>query len=261
MISRRSCLYWTPCPRTTTSGCSTPANAGSAYLTALTRLFLAQSARAPLLLLLENLQWIDEESRAFLDALIIRLPQSRLLLAMNFRPEFEHDWRGPGGLQPVIARSAAARSRAQAARHAAWRGPLPCATVRSAGRALQREPFFLEETVRSLVETKAIVGDRGDRRLVAKIDTLHVPTVQDVIAARIDRLSPEEKLLLQQASVIGAQVPLAVLEAVAEMDDEVFRRALYFLQVSGFIHQTSLFPELECRFRHILTREVARAAC
>ena len=134
--------------------------------------------------------------------------------------------------------------------------------MRSAGRALQREPFFLEETVRSLVETKAIVGDRGDRRLVAKIDTLHVPpTVQDVIAARIDRLSPEEKLLLQQASVIGAQVPLAVLEAVAEMDDEVFRRALYFLQVSGFIHQTSLFPELECRFRHILTREVAHAAC
>ncbi len=227
-------------------------------LTALTRLFLAQSARAPLLLLLENLQWIDEESRAFLDALIIRLPQSRLLLAMNFRPEFEHDWKGREGfnqlsldpLQPEAARKLLGTLLGEDRSLA----PLCDLLV----ERCNGNPFFLEETVRSLVETKAIVGDRGDRRLVAKIDTLHVPpTVQDVIAARIDRLSPEEKLLLQQASVIGAQVPHALLEAVAEMDDEVFRRALYSLQVSGFIHQTSLFPELECRFRHILTREVA----
>jgi class 3 adenylate cyclase/tetratricopeptide (TPR) repeat protein len=227
-------------------------------LAALTRLFLAQSERAPLLLLLENLQWIDEESRAFLDALIPRLPQSRLLLAMNFRPEFTHDWEQREGfhqlsldpLQPEAARKLLALLLGED------RSLLPLHDLlieRSNGN-----PFFLEEMVRNLEETNALAGDPGARRLVAGINTLHVPpTVQDIIAARIDRLSPDEKLLLQQAAVIGTQVPLALLQAVADTDDDAIRRALYSLQVSGFLHQTSLFPDLEYRFRHGLTRDVA----
>ncbi len=227
-------------------------------LSAQTRLFLAQSASGPLLLVFENLQWIDEESRAFLDALMAQLPRSRMLLVMNYRPEFGHDWKGREGfseialepLEPAAARellgTLLGEDRSLAPVH-------ELLIERSNGN-----PFFLEEIVRALMEEQAIVGEPGAWRLVANADGLHVPpTVQAVIAARIDRLPREEKLLLQQASVIGIDIPLSLLEAVTEVSGEVARRALRSLQTAGFIHQTSLFPDLEYCFRHILTREVA----
>jgi class 3 adenylate cyclase/tetratricopeptide (TPR) repeat protein len=227
-------------------------------LDALTRVFLAESERQPLVLVLENLQWIDGESRAFLDTLIEQLPSARVLLLVNYRPEFEHDWRG----KPCFTEL--------------WLEPLKAAAARELLAALlgddrslaslhqlliQRSngnPFFLEEIVRTLVETKAIVGEPGAWRLAAEVNTLHVPpTVQAVLAARIDRLPLHEKLLLQQASVIGADVPLALLEAVTEASGETIRRALASLQAAGFLHETSMFPDLEYRFRHILSRDVA----
>jgi class 3 adenylate cyclase/tetratricopeptide (TPR) repeat protein len=229
-------------------------------LSAQTRLLLAQSECGPLVLVFENLQWIDEESRAFLDALMAQLPRSRLLLVMNYRAEFEHDWKGREGfseisLEPLSPSAARELLRTLLGEDRSLVPVHDLLIERSNGN-----PFFLEEIVRTLVETKAIVGEAGAWRLVARADGLHVPpTVQAVIAARIDRLPREEKLLLQQASVIGTDVPLSLLEAVTEVPDEVARRSLRSLQAAGFIHQTSLFPDLEYRFRHILTREVAYA--
>ena len=227
-------------------------------LGALTRLFLAVSRQQPLLLLFENLQWIDAESRAFLDALIGELPGARLLLLMNYRPEFTHDWTGRPGYSEL------------------WVDPLDDGATGELLRVLLGEdrtlsplnallaqrsngnPFFLEEIVRTLVETRVIVGEPGAWRLVAPVSALNVPpTVQAVLAARIDRLPLEEKLLLQQASVIGTDVPLALLEAVTESPAEAARAGLASLQAAGFILQTSMFPDLEYRFRHILTRDVA----
>jgi tetratricopeptide (TPR) repeat protein len=229
-------------------------------LSAQTRLLLAQSECGPLVLVFENLQWIDEESRAFLDALMAQLPRSRLLLVMNYRSEFEHDWKGREGfsemsLEPLSPAGAHELLRTLLGEDRSLVPIHDLLIERSNGN-----PFFLEEIVRTLAETKAIVGEPGAWRLVAKADALHVPpTVQAVIAARIDRLPRDEKLLLQQASVIGTDVPLSLLEAVTEVPDEVARRSLRSLQSAGFIHQTSLFPDLEYRFRHILTREVAYA--
>ena len=227
-------------------------------LTAQTRLILAQSQRDPLVLVFENLQWIDEESRAFLDALMAQLPRSRLLLLMNYRPEFEHDWQGREGftqilLEPLPPPAARELLSTLFGDDRSLAGVQDMLIERSNGN-----PFFLEEIVSTLAETKAIVGEPGRWRLAAKADALDVPpTVQAVIAARIDRLPPDEKLLLQQASVIGIDVPLALLEAVTEVPDELARRALRSLQTSSFIHQTNLFPDLEYRFRHVLTRDVA----
>jgi predicted ATPase len=165
------------------------------------------------------------------------------LAAGELSAEFEHDWQGHEGfseillepLTPPVARellgTMLGEDRSLALAH-------DLLIERSNGN-----PFFLEEIVRTLMETKAIVGEPGALRLVAKVDTLHVPpTVQAVVAARIDRLPREEKLLLQQASVIGIDVPLALLEAVTETPGEVGRRALRSLQAAGFIHQTSLSP-------------------
>ena len=119
-------------------------------------------------------------------------------------------------------------------------------------------PFFLEESVRTLVETGALIGGRGAYRLGGPTTVIQVPaTVQAVLAARIDRLPPEEKRLLQTAAVIGKDVPEAVLQAVAEMREEDLRRGLAHLQAAEFLYETSLFPEPVYTFKHALTHEVA----
>jgi predicted ATPase len=119
-------------------------------------------------------------------------------------------------------------------------------------------PFFLEESVRTLVEMKALVGERGAYRLSKPIETIEVPsTVQAVLAARIDRLSPEDKLLLQSASVIGETIPLTLLQAVMEIPEEELRRGLSQLQAAEFLYETSLFPDVEYTFKHGLTYQVA----
>ena len=119
-------------------------------------------------------------------------------------------------------------------------------------------PFFLEESVRTLVETKVLAGERGNYRLEKKVESTQVPaTVQAVLAARIDRLSPEEKQLLQSAAVIGKDIPFSLLQAITELSDEELRRGLTHLQAAEFLYETSLFPDLEYTFKHALTHEVA----
>ena len=119
-------------------------------------------------------------------------------------------------------------------------------------------PFFLEESVRTLVETGILVGEPGAYRLAQSLDTFHVPaTVQAVLAARIDRLPPEEKRLLQTAAVIGTEVPLPVLQAIAELPEAELHRGLAHLQAAEFLYETRLFPDQAYTFKHALTHEVA----
>jgi tetratricopeptide (TPR) repeat protein len=119
-------------------------------------------------------------------------------------------------------------------------------------------PFFLEESVRALVETGVLVGELGAYCLAKPLDSLQVPaTVHAVLAARIDRLPPEEKRLLQTAAVIGTEVPFVLLQAIAELSEEELRRGLGHLQAAEFLYETSLFPEIAYTFKHALTHEVA----
>jgi len=119
-------------------------------------------------------------------------------------------------------------------------------------------PFFLEESVRALVETGMLAGDPGRYRLARPLGSIQVPaTVQAVLAARIDRLPPQEKSLLQSASVVGKDVPFAHLRAIAELPEEALRAELAHLQAAEFLYERSLFPDLEYTFKHALTHEVA----
>ena len=107
------------------------------------------------------------------------------------------------------------------------------------------------------METKALVGERGAYRLARAVQTLQIPaTAQAILAARIDRLSPEHKRLLQAASVIGKDVPFSLLHAVADEGDEALRRGLAELQATEFLYETRLFPDVEYTFKHALTHEV-----
>jgi predicted ATPase len=119
-------------------------------------------------------------------------------------------------------------------------------------------PFFLEESVQTLVETGLLGGGPGAYRLEQPLHTLPVPaTVQAVLAARIDRLPPGEKRLLQTAAVIGTEVPLPLVQTIAELPEADLHRGLAHLQAAEFLYETRLFPEQEYAFKHALTHEVA----
>jgi tetratricopeptide (TPR) repeat protein len=119
-------------------------------------------------------------------------------------------------------------------------------------------PFFLEESVRTLAEIQVLVGERGGYCVARALPSIQVPsTVQAVLAARIDRLPPEEKQLLQTAAVIGTEVPLALLQAMAEGPEAPLRLGLTHLQAAEFLYETRLFPEIEYTFKHALTQQVA----
>src|SRR5262249_41017557 len=113
-------------------------------------------------------------------------------------------------------------------------------------------------SVRTLVETEVLIGEPGAYRLAHALPTIQVPaTVQAVLAARIDRLPAEAKHLLQTAAVLGTEVPLPLLHAIADMPEAGLQRHLTALQSAEFLYETRLFPEHAYTFKHALTHEVA----
>jgi tetratricopeptide (TPR) repeat protein len=206
----------------------------------------------------ENLHWIDTETQAFLDSLVESLPTARTFLVLTYRPGYHHRWSSKTyytqlRLDPLSPRSAETLLRDLLGQDAGLEPLQRCLIDRTEGN-----PFFLEESVRTLVEARALVGTPGAYRLVQAVESLQVPaTVQAVLAARIDRLPQEEKRLLQVASVIGKDVPLTLLQAIAELPVEVLHRGLAHLQAVEFLYETSLFAEAAYTFKHALTHEVA----
>jgi tetratricopeptide (TPR) repeat protein len=227
-------------------------------LVALKRVLLRESQVQPLLLVFEDLHWIDTETQALLDSLLDSLPTARLLLLVNYRPEYQHGWGHKTyytqlRLDPLPPASAIDLLQALVGDGASLEPLKRLLIERTAGN-----PFFLEESVRTLVETGVLVGEPGAYRLGMALPTIQVPaTVQAVLAARIDRLPPEEKRLLQTAAVIGVEVPFALLQAIAELPEADLHRSLAHLQAAEFLYEASLFPELAYTFKHALTHEVA----
>ena len=227
-------------------------------LQGLKRILLRESQVQPLLLVFEDLHWIDAETQALLESLVDSLPTARLLLLVNYRPEYQHGWGSKTfytqlRLDPLPPASADALLRALLGNDPSLAPLAPLLIARTAGN-----PFFLEESVRTLVETAVLVGEPGAYRLTQALPTVQVPaTVQAVLAARIDRLPPEEKWLLQTAAVVGTEVPLPLLQAIAELSEATLYRGLAYLQAAEFLYETRLFPEQVYTFKHALTHEVA----
>ena len=221
-------------------------------------MLLRESQVQPLLLVFEDLHWIDSETQALLDSLVESLPTTRILLLVNYRPEYQHGWGSKTyytqlRLDPLPPVSADEFLQALLGDNPSLAPLKQLLIVRTEGN-----PFFLEESVRTLVETGVLVGERGAYRLAQALSTIQVPaTVQAVLAARIDRLPPEEKRLLQTAAVIGTEVPLLLLQAIAELPEAVLHSGLAHLQAAEFLYETRLFPEREYTFKHALTHEVA----
>ena len=224
-------------------------------------LLLREAQVKPTIVVFEDLHWTDSESLAFIDSLVESLPKASLLLLVNFRPEFHDTWNAKSyytriRIDPLQPQGAAELLKDRLGDDASLRGLKQLLIERTEGN-----PFFLEESARTLIESGALTGVRGDYRLVAPLTAIALPvTVQSVLAARIDRLGPEDKRLLQSASVVGKDFAFVLLRDIAEADIDAVQSGLVTLQAAEFIYETRLFPDPEYTFKHALTHDVAYAS-
>jgi tetratricopeptide (TPR) repeat protein len=225
-------------------------------------LLLRESQAQPLIVVFEDLHWVDAETQVLLDGLVESVPTARLLLLVNYRPEYQHAWSSKTyyrllRIDPLARVSSQELLEVLLGSDPSLRPLKELLIARTEGN-----PFFLEETARTLVETKILLGERGAFRLAKLPDgverTLQIPaTARALLAARIDRLPSEDKRLLQAASVIGTDVPFDVLRSIMDEDETELRQSLARLQAAEFLYETRLFPDLEYTFKHALTHEVA----
>ena len=242
---------------------------------ALKKLFLRESLNQPLVLIFEDLHWIDGETQGFLDVLSESVASAKLLLLTNYRPEYRHEW---GQKTYYTQLRLAPLGKAEAEEFldvllGTEQSPLPAgerAKVRGIEENLhalkqlildktQGTPFFMEEIVQELVE-QGMLRQEAPVGWVVTQPTLTLqlpPTVQGILAARIDRLAPDEKALLQQLSVIGREFPLSLVRQVITQPETELYRLLASLQRKEFLYEQPAFPEVEYLFKHALTQEVA----
>jgi len=228
---------------------------------AIKRVLVRESQRQPLLVVFEDLHWIDSETQSFLDSLVESLPMARILLLVDYRPQYSPHWGDKTYYTQLRVDPLQPTSAEELLQYLLGSNKDLVLLKQLLIHRTEGNPFFAEESVRSLVETGFLVGEKGAYRPGLKIDEIRMPdTVQNVLADRIDRLPTEEKRLLQTAAVIGVIVPLQLLREVAELPEEDLRRYVSHLQTAEFLYETNLFPEVEYSFKHALTTEVAYGA-
>jgi DNA-binding NtrC family response regulator/tetratricopeptide (TPR) repeat protein len=235
-----------------------PAERRRRTLSALRRFLVWESARRPLVLAIEDLHWIDSQTQAFIDMLAQTLPAAPMIVLVSYRPEYEHAaatrtaWNRIR-LHPLSVPSADALLTALVGKDQSLAPVKRLLIDRSGGN-----PFFLEEAVCDLLESRHLVGQRGECRLTTMIAHPEVPaTVGAVLGARIERLSTTQQHILEIAAVVGNEVSASLVGAIAGMDQATLRRELIQLVGSEFLYETAASPEVAYRFKHALTHDVA----
>jgi tetratricopeptide (TPR) repeat protein len=227
---------------------------------AIKQIFLQESREQPLLLVVEDLHWVDAATQQFLGRLVSAFPTARIMLLVTSRPGHEHDfdertYYTPLHLHPLAPTSADDLLLALFGNDASLE-PVKHALI----ERTQGNPFFLEESVQALAEVGVLIGPRGACRLAREVEAIDVPpSVQALLAARVDRLASSDKQLLQAAAVIGKDVRVGLLRQIADVTEQELQSRLASLQAGEFLYETHSFPELEYTFKHVLTQEVVYA--
>jgi predicted ATPase len=226
-------------------------------LEALKRLVLREGRDRPLLLLVEDLHWIDGETEAFLTTLGDGLATGKLLLLVNYRPEYQQPWGRRGyfeelRLDPLEKKSADEMLEAMLG-DAEELKPLKRLIVEKS----EGTPFFLEEIVQGLLD-RGILKRNGKLTLTRSVSAIQIPTtVEGVLAARLDRLEPHQKELVQTAAVIGREFTLGLLEKVTGEKEAELREVLRSLQAVELVYEQAASADPAYIFKHALTRDVA----
>jgi predicted ATPase len=196
---------------------------------------------------------LDSETQAFLTLLSESIASARILLLVNYRPEYQHSWGNKTFYTQLRLDSLEQEDAQELLTVLLGDAPVLRPLKSFILEKSEGNPFFMEEIAQALVE-EGVLTDSGSS---VDLTQVHIPpTVQGVLAARIDRLSPEEKDLVQTLAVIGKEFPLSLLKQVVNKPKEELQRLLSHLQAAEFIYEHPAFPEPEYTFKHALTQEV-----
>jgi class 3 adenylate cyclase len=226
-------------------------------LEAIKRILLRDSLNQPLVVIFEDLHWIDEQTQALLDLLADSVASARVLLLLNYRPEYRHEWTNKSyytqlRLDPLASAEGAAMLAALLGEGVELNPLKSLIAGRTGGN-----PFFTEEIVQALFDEGALVRN-GAVKVTRSLSQLRLPpTVQGMLAARIDRLREERKGLLQTLAVIGRESSLRVLQSVTGIDESLLNQRLAELRSGEFIYEQPVAADTEYVFKHALTQEVA----
>jgi adenylate cyclase len=226
---------------------------------AVCRLVRAPNRRNAIVALVEDLHWMDEGSATLLGELISSVEGTKTLAIVNFRPEYDARWAGESTYRGISLKPLGPEGTHELLHDLAGEDPSLDGLGDLIHERTAGNPFFLEELVRGLAEAGNLEGERGAYRLARPVEDTGVPaSVQTLLAARIDRLGPTAKLLLQAASVTDKEISERALGMVSGLSEgEEYRAALCELTEGGFLFETEIYPERIFSFRHPLTREVA----
>jgi class 3 adenylate cyclase/tetratricopeptide (TPR) repeat protein len=224
---------------------------------ALRDLFIRESQKTPLVLIVEDLHWIDKTSEEFLDYLIGWLANTPVLLLVLYRPEYTHRWVSKSYYTNIRVDQLSLPTSSELVQSILSEGEIvPELRDLILGKAAGN-PLFMEELTHTLLENGTIEKKDDRYMLGKKLSDIQVPdTVQGIIAARIDRLDESLKRIMHVASVIGREFAFRILQSITEMKDDL-KAHLLNLQGLEFIYEKRLFPELEYIFKHALVQEVA----
>src|SRR6516162_7013906 len=223
---------------------------------ALKRIVLRESLRQPMVVIFEDLHWIDDQTQALLDLFADSLANARILLLVNYRPEYHHGWTNKSyylqlRLDPLGGTDGAAMLAALLGESVELNPVKRLIAERTGGN-----PFFIEEIVQTLFDEGALVRN-GAVKVMRSLSQLKLPpTVQGILAARIDRLSSAQKDLLQTLAVIGRESSLGLLKQVTSSSDAQLGPTLAQLRASEFIYEQPVAADVEYVFKHALTQEV-----
>jgi class 3 adenylate cyclase/tetratricopeptide (TPR) repeat protein len=221
------------------------------------RILLRESLAQPLIVIFEDLHWIDEATQEFLNLLADSIGTAKILLMVNYRPEYSHQWNSRTyytqlRLDP-LGRESAEEMLSYLLGDDAELAPLKRLIIDKT----EGTPFFIEETVQVLLDEGALVRD-GAVKLTKPLAELKIPpTVQAILATRIDRLPPDAKEPLQTLAVIGREFPLSLIREVTKKPHDQIERTLNDLQLGEFIYEQPAVGDTEYIFKHALTQQVA----
>jgi len=226
-------------------------------LDAIKRILLRESLNQPLMVIFEDLHWIDDETQALLNLLADSIGTARLLLLVNYRPEYSHQWNSKTYYIQLRLDPLGKESADEMLSALLGDGPDISALKRVIIERTEGNPFFMEETVQVLLDEGALVRN-GTVKLTKTLNELKIPpTVQAILASRIDRLPADGKELLQTLAVIGREFTVGLLRNVVTKSEEELNRLLHDLQLSEFIYEQPAAGDIEYTFKHALTHEVA----
>jgi class 3 adenylate cyclase/tetratricopeptide (TPR) repeat protein len=227
-------------------------------LEAIKRILARESMNQPLMVIFEDLHWIDDETQAFLNLLADSIGTGKILLLVNYRPEYSHQWNSRTYYTQLRLDPLGKESADEMLSALLGDGAELAALKKIIIEKTEGNPFFMEETVQVLLDEGALVREGSAARLTRPLGELKIPpTVQGILAARIDRLPAESKDLLQALAVIGREFQLSLIRAVVPKSDDELNRLLGDLQLGEFIYEQPAVGDVEYTFKHGLTQEVA----